>query len=141
MEGDRHFFGPYELDTARIQLRRDGEPVHVEPRALDLLCHLVLHRDRVVSKHELLDEVWSDRFVGEAALTTALRTARLAVGDTGSAQKLIRTAHRRGYQFVAPVTVGGTCGTRGREGEPATDDGLGGPAHEVIRFCRSGRTG
>ncbi|MEU9247692.1 winged helix-turn-helix domain-containing protein, partial [Streptomyces sp. NPDC048385] len=56
---------------ARHQLRRAGEPVHVEPRALDLLRHLIEHRDRVVPKNELLDEVWGDRFVSEAALTTA----------------------------------------------------------------------
>ena len=98
-------FGEYELDAYRHQLRRSGEPVHVEPRALDLLCHLVEHRDRVVTKNELLDQVWGDRFVSEAALTTGLRTARIAVGDTGSRQNMIRTVHRRGYQFVGPTTV------------------------------------
>lgn len=103
VEGDKYRFGEYELDPARHQLRRAGESVHVEPRALDLLCHLVAHRDRVVTKNELLDEVWGDRFVSEAALTTALRTARLAAGDTGSRQQVIRTVHRRGYQFVAPA--------------------------------------
>jgi DNA-binding winged helix-turn-helix (wHTH) protein len=81
MAGETFRFEEYELDVAGHQLRRGGEPVHVEPRAFDLLCHLVAHRDRVVSKNELLDEVWGDRFVSEAALTTALRTARLAIGD------------------------------------------------------------
>jgi DNA-binding winged helix-turn-helix (wHTH) protein len=108
MADEMYRFGEYELDIARLQLRRDGEPVHVEPRAFDLLCHLVLHRDRTVPKTELLDEVWGDRFVSEAALTTVLRTARLAVGDTGGRQRLIRTVHRRGYQFVAPATVAGS---------------------------------
>lgn len=98
-------FGEYELDRFRNVLRRAGSPVHVEPRALDLLCYLVEHRDRVVTKNELLDEVWGDRFVSEAALTTALRTARLAVGDTGTEQRMIRTVHRRGYQFVGRTTV------------------------------------
>ncbi|MDX2681697.1 winged helix-turn-helix domain-containing protein [Streptomyces sp. NY05-11A] len=45
MQGEKYRFGEYELDAARQQLRRAGEPVHVEPRALDLLCHLVKHRD------------------------------------------------------------------------------------------------
>ena len=103
MASETYRFGEYELDIARHLLRRGGEAVHVEPRAFDLLCHLVVHRDRMVSKNELLDEVWGDRFVSEAALTTALRTARLAVGDTGGHQRLIRTVHRRGYQFVAPA--------------------------------------
>jgi len=108
--GQIYRFGEYELDTGRYQLRRNGEMVHVEPRALDLLCYLVDHRDRVVPKTELLDRVWGDRFVSEAALTTGLRTARLAVGDTGNQQRLIRTLHRRGYQFVAAVTPSTSTG-------------------------------
>ncbi|WP_406175776.1 alpha/beta fold hydrolase [Streptomyces sp. NBC_00996] len=115
--------------------------MHVEPRALYLLCLLVEHRDRVVPKSELLDEVWGDRFVSEAALTTALRTARLAVGDTGSLQQVIRTVHRRGYQFVAPVTViaDGLSAGAGRERsvEPTAADGPVGADRQTIRFCRA----
>ncbi|HKO84019.1 MAG TPA: alpha/beta fold hydrolase, partial [Actinomycetota bacterium] len=138
--GDKYRFGEYELDMARHQLRRGDEPVHVEPRALDLLCHLVEHRDRVVPKTELLDEVWGDRFVSEAALTTALRTARLAVGDTGSLQQVIRTVHRRGYQFVAPAAVGNAPSTdadRERDVEPSTAEGPIGADRQTIRFCRA----
>jgi pimeloyl-ACP methyl ester carboxylesterase/DNA-binding winged helix-turn-helix (wHTH) protein len=135
--GETYRFSEYELDIARHQLRRAGEPVHVEPRAFDLLCHLVVHGDRVVPKNELLDEVWGDRFVSEAALTTALRTARIAVGDTGGRQRLIRTVHRRGYQFAAPATVAGSGPAAGAgagtaaAGRPADVDG------QVIRFCRA----
>ncbi|MFJ9543810.1 alpha/beta fold hydrolase [Streptomyces sp. NPDC101225] len=141
MEGDTYRFGAYELDLTRHQLRRAGESVHVEPRALDLLCHLVAHRDRVVTKNELLDEVWGDRFVSEAALTTALRTARLAVGDTGSRQQVIRTVHRRGYQFVAEATAvaGGPSAASVQQGgaEPPPADGPVGAHHQTIRFCRA----
>ncbi|MCC9706652.1 alpha/beta fold hydrolase [Streptomyces sp. MNU76] len=142
MKGDKYRFGEFELDLSRRQLRRTGEPVHVEPRALDLLCHLVQHRDRVVPKSELLDEVWGDRFVSEAALTTALRTARLAVGDTGSRQQLIRTVHRRGCQFVAPVTAVGDATSastdQGTEVVGTTADGPSGADRQTIRFCRAG---
>lgn len=142
MAGERFCFGEYDLDTVRHQLRRAGEPVHVEPRAFDLLCHLVAHRDRVVSKNELLDSVWGDRFVSEAALTTGLRTARLAIGDTGGRQQSIRTVHRRGYQFVAPATVvpatvesaaaaGGPRAAAGTVAQPLETDG------QVIQFCRA----
>ncbi|MEU9737016.1 alpha/beta fold hydrolase [Streptomyces sp. NPDC048002] len=142
MDGDTYRFGEYALDTTRHQLYRTGESVHVEPRALELLRHLVVHRDRVVPKGELLDEVWGDRFVSEAALTTALRTARLAVGDTGSEQRVIRTVHRRGYQFVAALTAMGAeapvrTGHRSGETPPAVD----GPRDadsQTIRFCRAG---
>ncbi|MFY1636251.1 alpha/beta fold hydrolase [Solwaraspora sp. WMMB335] len=142
MAGDTYSFGEYELDMARYQLRRAGEPVHVEPRALDLLHYLIEHRDRVVSKNELLDRIWGDRFVSEAALTTGLRTARLAIGDTMRQQRLIRTVHRRGYQFAAPVTVarsGQATGSRRGPGDRtgATAAGLSGADQQIVRFCRA----
>ncbi|WP_328504354.1 alpha/beta fold hydrolase [Streptomyces sp. NBC_00457] len=144
MVGDTYRFGEYELDRARHQLRRAGEPVHVEPRALDLLCHLVEHRDRVVPKNELLDEVWGDRFVSEAALTTALRTVRLAVGDTGSRQQVIRTVHRRGYQFVAAAAaavLGAEASAGPGQGDVVKSTAVGEPLgadRQAIRFCRAG---
>ena len=96
-------FDGFELDAARYELRSSGASISIEPRAFDLLHHLVVHRDRVVPKEELFDSLWGDRFVGEAALTTALRTARIAIGDSGKEQRLIRTVLRRGYQFVGNV--------------------------------------
>lgn len=133
MSGKTYRFGEFELDTSLYQLRRAGEPVHVEPRALDLLRHLLEHRDRVVSKYELLDSVWGDRFVSEAALTTGLRTARLAVGDSGSEQRVIRTVHRRGYQFVAPATVVHSNAV----GAPPPPPPPPGHGRQTLRFCRS----
>lgn len=103
MDGASYRFDGFELDTSLYELRLGGERIPVEPRALDILRHLISHRDRVVSKEELLDAVWGDRFVSEAAVTTALRTARMAIGDTGREQRLIRTVFRRGYQFVGRV--------------------------------------
>jgi DNA-binding winged helix-turn-helix (wHTH) protein/tetratricopeptide (TPR) repeat protein len=96
-------FGGYELDTARYELRGAEGRIPIEPRALDVLLHLVVHRDRAVTKEELLDSVWGDRFVSEAALTTALRTVRMAIGDSGKEQRLIRTVVRHGYQFVGTI--------------------------------------
>jgi pimeloyl-ACP methyl ester carboxylesterase/DNA-binding winged helix-turn-helix (wHTH) protein len=136
--GNRYRFGEYELDLDRHELVHAGRSVHVEPRALYLLCHLVRHRDRVVTKNELLDEVWGDRFVSEAALTTGLRTARLAVGDSGSRQQMIRTVHRRGYQFVSPTTpvhAPPASGTRQASdswpSRPVSTD------RQTIRFCNA----
>lgn len=101
---ERYFFGDFLLDLACFELRHaDGRRIHLEPRVLDLLAHLVRHRHRVVSKEELLDSVWATRFVSETALTSCLKTARRAVGDSGERQAMIRTVPRRGYQFIAPV--------------------------------------
>ncbi|HET8620753.1 MAG TPA: alpha/beta fold hydrolase [Acidimicrobiales bacterium] len=100
----RYRFAGVELDTDTFELRAGGRRVEVEPQVFDVLVHLITHRDRVVSKEDLLDTVWGDRFVSESALTTRIKQARQAVGDDGQAQRVIRTAHGRGYRFVAPVT-------------------------------------
>ena len=63
-------------------------------------------------KHELLDEVWGSRFVSESALTSRIKSARRAVGDTGHDQRVIRTVHGRGYRFVAEVETGVGSGGR-----------------------------
>src|ERR671919_574161 len=96
-------FGVYELDEDRRELRRGGEINHLEPQVFDVLAHLIRHRDRVVTRIELLDEVWGSRYVGESALTSRIKTARQAVGDSGRDQAVIRTIHGRGFRFVAPV--------------------------------------
>jgi DNA-binding winged helix-turn-helix (wHTH) protein/tetratricopeptide (TPR) repeat protein len=97
-------FGIYELDEERRELCRGGENNHLEPQVFDVLAHLIRHRDRVVTRIELLDEVWGSRYVGEAALTSRIKTARQAVGDSGREQAVIRTVHGRGFRFVAPVS-------------------------------------
>lgn len=99
----RFRFGEFQLDDKRFALSGPAGPVHVEPQVFGLLHHLIVNRDRVVSKEELLDAVWGDRFVSESALTSRVKAARRAVGDDGQAQRVIKTVHARGYQFVAEV--------------------------------------
>ena len=101
--GESIRFGNVEIDVAALAVRVDDEAVHIEPQVFDVLAYLALHRDRVVSKNELLDNVWGDRFVSESALTSRIKTARRVIGDNGRAQRMIRTVHGRGYQFVAAV--------------------------------------
>ncbi len=96
-------FEEFELDFASRELRRRGEQVPLQPRVLDLLLHLARHRDRVVDKRELFDQIWPAVVVSEASLTTAVNSARAALGDDGREQRWIRTLPRRGYRFVAEV--------------------------------------
>jgi len=96
-------FGDCELDLDRYELRRAGLLVPIEPQVFDVLMHLASHPARVVSKEELLDTVWGDRFVSESALTSRIKAARRAVGDDGASQRVIRTLHGRGYRFIADV--------------------------------------
>jgi len=97
-------FAGYRLDIERRELRRGSEIVNLEPKAFDLLTYLVRHRDRVVSKDDLLQEVWGGRIVSEAALTTRINAVRRALGDDGAAQRLVRTLTRKGIRFVGEVT-------------------------------------
>ncbi len=71
----------------------------------DLLVYLVQNRDRVVSKDDLIASVWGGRVVSDSTLTSRINAARKAVGDSGDAQKLIRTIPRKGFRFVGAVRV------------------------------------
>jgi TolB-like protein/Flp pilus assembly protein TadD len=97
-------FGDHVLDIERRELRRGAEPVALEPQVFDLLVYLMRNRDRVVSKDDLIDGVWGGRIVSESALTTRLNAVRKAVGDSGAAQRLIRTVPRRGVRFIGEVS-------------------------------------
>ena len=97
-------FAGHTIDPRRQELRRAGQTVHVEPQVYDLLVYLVQHRDRIVSKDELLDAVWHGRIVSEAALSSRINAARKAIGDDGDRQALIKTIHRRGFRFVGEVS-------------------------------------
>ena len=96
----RFLFGDHVLDTAHRELSRGGEQIAVEPQVFDLLVYLLQNRERVVSKHDLLASVWGGRIVSDATLDSRIRAARRAVGDSGTAQTLIRTFARKGVRFV-----------------------------------------
>jgi DNA-binding winged helix-turn-helix (wHTH) protein len=96
-------FAGHVLDCDRRELRRGPEPVAVEPQVFDLLVYLLQNRDRVVSKDDLIASVWGGRIVSDSTLTSRVNAARRAVGDSGEAQKLIRTIARKGMRFVGDV--------------------------------------
>jgi len=92
------------LDIERRELRRGAQPVALEPQVFDLLVYLVRNRGRVVSKDDLIQGVWGGRIVSDSALTTRLNAARKAVNDSGAAQRVICTVHRRGVRFIGEVS-------------------------------------
>jgi DNA-binding winged helix-turn-helix (wHTH) protein len=96
-------FGDVTLDPEGMQLERHGSIVAVEPQVFEVLAYLIEHRDRLVPKTELLDEIWGDRFVSESALSSRIKSARRAIGDNGRDQRLIRTVHGRGFRFVGDI--------------------------------------
>jgi len=97
-------FGDHRLDIERRELWCGANTIDLEPKAFDLLAFLVLHRDRVVTKDDLLQEVWGGRIVSESALTTRINAVRRALGDDGATQRLVRTFTRKGVRFVGEVT-------------------------------------
>jgi adenylate cyclase len=100
-------FTDHTLDTDRRELRHGSELIAVEPQVFDLLVYLAQHRDRVVSKDDLITGVWGGRMVSESTLTSRINAARRAIGDSGDAQRLIRTISRRGFRFIGAVRLQG----------------------------------
>src|ERR1700749_1878199 len=116
-------FGDCELSVERIELRRAGQIVDMEPQVFDVLAYLLRHRERVVPKTELLDQIWGNRFVSESALSSRIKSARRAVGDTGRDQRVIKTIYGRGYRFVADANERPAAADRAAAGVTA-------PAHQ-----------
>lgn len=99
-------FNEFQVDPESYQLRLGDEIVAMEPQAFDLLVYLIENRERVVSRDELLQNLWPGKVVTDAALSARLKAVRKAVGDTGKSQNIIKTTHGRGYQFVAKLEPG-----------------------------------
>ena len=99
----RYCFGDCELDAGRRELRRGGTIAAVEPQVFDLLLYLIQHRERVISKDELISAVWQGRIVSESALFNRINAARSAIGDTGEQQRLIKTLPRKGIRFIGAL--------------------------------------
>ncbi|MBI3438320.1 MAG: transcriptional regulator, partial [Proteobacteria bacterium] len=99
-------FDQFELDTEKLELRGDGGVIALEPQVFALLAYLVEHRDRVVSKDEIVEKIWDGRIVSDSAVSSRIKSARQALGDDGVSQRFIRTMHRVGFRFVAEVVKG-----------------------------------
>lgn len=98
-----HRFEGYTIDTGKFEIRRGAQRIPTEPQVLELLVYLIDHRDRVVTRGELLEVLWSGRYVSDSALSSCVKSARKLVGDDGESQRCIRTIPRRGFRFVAAV--------------------------------------
>ncbi|WP_223545989.1 winged helix-turn-helix domain-containing tetratricopeptide repeat protein [Pseudomonas sp. A-B-19] len=96
-------FEDYVLDQERRELTLRGQVVAVGPQVFDLLLLFVNNPDRVLSKDELLNSVWSGRIVSESTITSHINAVRKAIGDSGEEQRLVRTVARKGYRFVGRV--------------------------------------
>ena len=146
-------FLDFTLDPERLELRRAGALVKVEPQVFSLLVCLVENRARVVTKDELIEAVWNGRIVSEATMSSRISAARAALGDDGKAQAVIKTFPRRGFRFIAearelldqelqdqaPVdqAPGSAVGGAVDGTTPRGADGPSIPRGQKVRFCKS----
>ena len=113
-----YLFGDCQLDPGLHELRRAGGAVAIEPQVFDLLLYLVEHRERLVGRDELNQQIWHGRAVSDWALSNCMKMARQAIGDSGKKQEYIRTFPRRGFRFIGSVE---TSGTMDAAIKPSTD--------------------
>jgi DNA-binding winged helix-turn-helix (wHTH) protein len=116
-------FGPFRLDPTTRSLWCDAVLLPLPPKPFAVLAYLVTHAGQVVAKETLLAAVWPDTAVTEGVLKTCLAQIRQVLGETARTPQYIATFYRRGYRFVAPITVvdwpatppsGSARGARGR---------------------------
>jgi DNA-binding winged helix-turn-helix (wHTH) protein len=99
----RYSFGECRLDTASRELTRNGVAVHLSPKAYELLRLLIEHRPAVMTKPQLMDELWPGAFVVEASLPVVIGELRAALGEKSARGGAIKTHHGVGYSFAAEV--------------------------------------
>src|SRR5215469_17384266 len=101
----RFRFGEFELDISAYELRRGGEPVHLERHPMDLLILLVERPRRLVSRADIAKRLWdSSVFVDvEMGVNTAIRKLRQALRDSRESPRFVETFSGKGYRFIAPV--------------------------------------
>jgi DNA-binding winged helix-turn-helix (wHTH) protein len=104
---ERYRFGPFELQPDQRRLLKDGATLALRPRAFDLLAALVARAGHLVTKDDLLDQVWPKMVVEEAALHVQVSALRKVLGADA-----ITTVSGRGYQFTLPVTTGDGAANR-----------------------------
>ena len=100
-------FGSFALNSDTRQLTRDGQEIHLSPKAFELLAALVAERPNVLSKVVLQQRLWPDTFVAEANLSNLIAEVRAALGDSPRTPVYLRTAHKVGYAFCAPAADAG----------------------------------
>ena len=96
-------FDDFLADAQTWRLTRGGQEIHLEPVVLELLIYLIAHRERLVTRQELMDTVWGDTVISESALTKAVARLREALDDDPATPRYLETVRSKGYRFVADV--------------------------------------
>ena len=115
-------FGPFRADRIGYRVFEGDRALELTPKLLDLLFYLLERPATLVTKEELLEQVWPGANVTDNALAQAISDLRDALDDSPSAPTYIRTVARRGYRFVAPVEAEADLGSRRDSDDVARQD-------------------
>ena len=96
-------FDDFVVDPEKWRHSRDRWEIQLEPVVLNLLIYLISHRDRLVTRQELMDTVWGDTVISESAVNQAVARVRKALGDDSATHRYVETVHSKGYRFIAEV--------------------------------------
>ncbi len=99
----RYKFNNIEIDTEKFSLVTNEEETPVEPQVFNIIVYLIKNKNKIVSRDELLDNIWKGKIVSDTSITNHIKSARKVLGDDGVKQQVIKTIHSRGYQFIAKV--------------------------------------
>ena len=95
--------GGWLAQPAQCRLSKDGRTVQVRAKVMDLLAYLASRQGQVVSKDDLLNDVWGSLSVSESALTRTVTELRHALGDDADHPHLLETIAKRGYRLIGEV--------------------------------------
>src|SRR5215472_7958227 len=106
--GRQYEFGAYRLEVPGGMLFREGDRVALPPKVAELLVALVEAGGRVLTREQLLQQLWPDTVVEEGSLTSHISVLRRALGESPHGQGFIETLPKRGYRFAAPAKQAGS---------------------------------
>jgi TolB-like protein len=127
-------FSSFTLDSTNYCLSNNERQLAIEPQVFDLLHYLVVNHSKVISRNELLDNVWAGRIVSDTTLSGHIKSVRKVLGDSGQQQSIIKTIHGRGYQFIQPVVLNHDQTTEINVEPQITDNDTNGPLVAVLPF-------
>jgi TolB-like protein len=114
--------GEFSLDSDRFELRLNGAVQHVEPLVFDMILFLSRNPGRVISRDEIIENVWGGRIVSEATISGCVKSVRKALGDSGDRQTYLETVRGRGFRFAADVSAEASETDAANMGGEFTDD-------------------
>jgi DNA-binding winged helix-turn-helix (wHTH) protein len=118
-------FGSFHIDPRTWLLTRDGRPVELSPRLVEILGYIVARSGEIVTKDELLERFWPDVHITENTLTRAIADIRKAIGDDAAKPQYLQTVSRRGYRFAGASGASGAQGAAGAEGASGAQGAVG----------------